>query len=106
MTGKRRVAQVTALMLARSLTMALTVCDTATAKKKGAKVAFVSGTPGAVPNGPTTFSMGNPTTNPVPFLGTATVAGKKFKKKTVGDVDATLSLSGVSASGTTCGGVC
>jgi hypothetical protein len=94
--------------LTASLAIGLTVCDGAAAKKKGGggKAAIVSGTTGAIPNGPTAYSaFGAPATNPVPFKGTA-VVGKKFKKKTVGDVDATISLSGTPTAGTACGAMC
>jgi hypothetical protein len=101
----RRLVLPGALILALSLIVGLAVSQTAAAKKKGGKAAVVSGSIGAIPNGPTTFSSGIATTSPVPFLGTATV-GKKFKGKRVGDVDATISLSGVSKAGTTCGGIC
>jgi hypothetical protein len=101
-----RIVAVGALAISVALGPALG--DSAAAKKKGGggKAAIVSGTTGAIPNGPTSFTVdGFPTTSSVPFRGTATV-GKKFKGKTVGDVDATLSLTGTPRPGTTCGGVC
>jgi hypothetical protein len=103
----KRIHLVMVGALALSLTVGLCLCDSAAAKKKGgAKAAIVSGIPGAIPNGPTTFSPSfQPTTSPVALRTTATV-GNKFKKKTVGDVDATVSLTGVPRAGTSCGGVC
>jgi hypothetical protein len=105
--ARSRSRLVAVLALALGLTVGLTVSDSAMAKKKGGgKTAFVAGTPGAIPNGPTTYTpFGTPATNPVPLRATATV-GNKFKKKTVGDVDATISLSGTPAGGTTCGSMC
>lgn len=97
-----------ALALALSVTLASPLAQSAVAKKKkgGARVATVTGTTGAIPNGPTSFSpAGFANTNPVPFTGTATV-GKAFKGKTVGDVDATLSLSGAPLPGVGCGTMC
>jgi hypothetical protein len=101
----RRLTSLGALVLALSLLVGLAASQTAAAKKKGGKAAVVSGSVGAIPNGPSTFVSGSATTSPVPFLGTATV-GKKFKGKRVGDVDATISLSGVPKAGTSCGTMC
>jgi hypothetical protein len=99
MSGKRiRVALVSCLALV--LSVGLGVSGNAAAKKKGgSKVAIVNGSVGAIPNGP---QLTSPAT---PLRATATV-GKKFKGKRVGDVDVTISLSGVSAAGRPCGSVC
>jgi hypothetical protein len=103
-TGLRaRPAAVTALVLALVLTAGLVVSQGAAAKKKkgGVKPAVVQGSVGAIPNGPASTDV-----NPVPFLGTATV-GKKFKGKTVGDVDVTISLTGAAdPANNQCGSLC
>ncbi len=62
-------------------------------KTKKAKPATATGTAGAVPNGPASTLV-----NPVPFKGTANLSSKKLKRKVIGDVDVTLSTSGVSGS--------
>jgi hypothetical protein len=98
MIGKR--GGLALVSLALTLSVGLAVSGTAAAKKKGGgKAAIVKGSVGAIPNGP------QETSPATPLRATAQV-GKKFKGKRVGDVDVTISLSGVSAPGRTCGSLC
>ena len=100
MRNKRsRAALAGVLSLVFSVTAGLMIGGVADAAKKGKKKApksktiSATGTPGAVPNGPTSGLV-----NPVPFKGTATVGGKG-KGKVIGDIDVTLSASALAATG-------
>jgi hypothetical protein len=106
---RRRFVSIAALVLACATALSLVAGVGGAAakgkKKRSGKPAVVSGPAGAIPNGPADWGFAAPLTNPVPFLGTVTV-GKKFKGKTVADVDVTLSLAGTPVSGAQCGAIC
>lgn len=95
MKSKRsRLALIGVLALALSVTVSLVSGHVADAKKKrSGKTLSATGTAGAVPQGPDSY-----TTNPVPFKGTATI-GKKGKGQTIGNVEVTLSATGTPVAG-------
>jgi hypothetical protein len=97
--GRRSHRALIALILALCLTLGAGVGPAEAKKKGGGKSRTLSATggPGAVPNGPTSFScvfiFCQPNTNPVPLRAVATV-GKKASGKVITDVDVTLSVLG------------